>query len=147
MTDAASPADAEREIRALIESRVAAVRARDVDGAMAAVSADVLTYDVVGPLRYSGAAAATERAEDWFSTFKGPIGFELRDLEIAVDGDVAFSHSLNRYSGTTTHGTLDMWVRVTTGYRRTGGRWAIVHEHGSVPFSVETGKPSLDLQP
>src|SRR3954470_13292990 len=94
MSDAAA-ASAESEIRAIIERRVAAVRARDVDGAMEAVADDVLTFDVVNTLQYHGAEAARGRAEEWFATFSGPIGFEMRDLAVAAGGDVAFSHSLN----------------------------------------------------
>jgi len=40
-----------------------------------------------------------------------------------------------------------MWWRSTVCYRKTEGSWKITHEHNSVPFNVETGKPSLDLEP
>jgi len=147
MSDAGAAASAESEIRAIIERRAAAVRARDVDGAMQHVADDVLTFDVVNALQYHGADAARKRAEEWFASFSGPIGFEMRELAVAAGGDVAFSHSLNRYSGTVATGALDMWVRVTTGWRRTGGRWTITHEHNSAPFSTDTGKPMIDAQP
>ncbi|HSU13052.1 YybH family protein [Longimicrobium sp.] len=146
MTDAAG-ASAESGIRAAIERRVAAVRAKDVDAAMTNVADDVLTFDVVNALQLAGAQATRQRAAEWFSSFSGPIGFEMRDLAIVAGGDVAFSHSLNRYSGTVTAGALDMWVRVTTGWRRIGGRWMITHEHNSAPFSTDTGQPMLDAQP
>jgi ketosteroid isomerase-like protein len=38
-------------------------------------------------------------------------------------------------------------MRGTVGYRRTGGRWLIVHEHYSVPFDPESGKALLRLEP
>jgi ketosteroid isomerase-like protein len=31
--------------------------------------------------------------------------------------------------------------------RKIGGKWTVTHEHNSVPFDPETGKPSLDLKP
>ena len=125
-----------------------AVRAKDVDGAMANVARDVVSFDVVNPLQHTGSEALRQRAATWFSSFAGPIGFDMRDRRVAAADDVAFSHSLNRYSGTLTNGAnLDMWVRATACYRRIGGRWVLTHEHSSVPFDGETGQASLDLMP
>ena len=135
-------------IRALIDERVKAVRAKDIDGAMSNVSADILSFDVVNPLLYVGSEALRKRAEEWFSSFQGPIGFEVRDLRIAAGDDVAFSHSLNHVSATRTDGgALDMWWRATVCYRKIDGKWMVTHEHQSVPFDVESGKASLDLKP
>jgi ketosteroid isomerase-like protein len=147
MTTAKSNASDEAQIRALIEARVKAVRAKDVNGAMSSITPDILLFDVVNPLRSHGSDAERKRAQEWFSSFQGPIGYEIGDLFIAAGDDVAFSHCLNRYSGTTIHGELGMWVRVTTCYRKIDGKWMITHEHQSVPFDTESGKASLDLEP
>jgi ketosteroid isomerase-like protein len=37
-------------------------------------------------------------------------------------------------------------MRVTTCCRRAGGRWAIAHEHISVPFDMASGKALLNLE-
>ena len=56
-----------------------------------------------------------------------------RHLTIAVGGDVAFSHSLNRMSGTRTTGEeIDVWLRATV-LRRIDGFWRVAHRAG-VPF-------------
>jgi ketosteroid isomerase-like protein len=99
MTTADSEASDEAQIRALIEDRVEAVRAGDVNRAISSIAPDILTFDVVNPLQSVGSEATRKRAETWFSSFQGPIGYEIRDLSIATDDDIAFSHSLNRYSG------------------------------------------------
>ena len=105
-------------------------------------------FDVVNPLQRVGSEAAKQRLAEWFSTFQGPIGYELRDLSITAGEDVAFSHSLNRVSATTTDGEkLDMWWRATVCYRKLDGRWMVTHEHASVPFDVKSGQASLDLEP
>lgn len=148
MTAAQSEALDEVQIRALIDERVQAVRAKNVNAALSSIAPDVLVFDVVNPLQAQGSASSRQRTEAWFSSFLGPIGFEMRDLRIATGGDVAFSHSLNRYSGTQTGGVeIDMWVRATTCYRKIDGRWTITHEHQSVPFDGESGQASLDLKP
>jgi ketosteroid isomerase-like protein len=62
--------------------------------------------------------------------------------------DVAFSHSLNRIAGTLQNGQKsERWLRWTVGYRKTHGRWLIVHEHVSDPVDVRSGKAMLDLEP
>jgi uncharacterized protein (TIGR02246 family) len=148
MTPAKSKARDEAQIRALIEARVKAVHAKDVNGAMESITPDILLFDVVNPLHHRGRDAERKRAQEWFSSFQGPIGYEIRDLNISTCDDVAFSHCLNRYSGTTTDGgKFGMWVRATTCYRKIDGTWMITHEHQSVPFDTESGKASLDLEP
>ena len=138
----------EAQIRALIHERINAVRAKDVDGAMFSVSPDILSFDVVNPLQTFGSDGMRKRAAQWFSGFKGAIGYDLRDLSIATGNDVAFSHSLNRVNGTTTDGQkLDMWWRSTVCYRKLDGKWMVTHEHNSVPFDPTSGKASLDLKP
>ena len=139
---------AEDQLRGLIEDKVNAVRAKDVDGATFDYAPDVVSFDVINPLQYIGADAIKKRLGDWFSSFQGSIGFEISDLSITVGGDVAFSHSLNHVSATKTDGVkLDMWWRETACYRKLDGRWLITHQHTSVPFDMESGKASLDLKP
>jgi uncharacterized protein (TIGR02246 family) len=140
--------NSEADIRQIIEARANAARTGDVDTIMANVSDDVMVFDVVDPLRRIGKQSSRERAAAWVGSYKGPIGLDIRDLQISVDGDVAFSHALSHVTGTLkTKTKVDMWFRTTLGLRRIDGRWLIVHDHGSVPFNAESGQVSLDLKP
>jgi uncharacterized protein (TIGR02246 family) len=138
MTD--TRADDEAEIRTLIDDQAKAIRAKDLGGSASRYAPDVLLFDVVNPLRSVGSDAARKRLAEWFATFQGSIGYELRDLSITSGGDVAFSHSLNRVSATTTGGKkLDMWWRATVCFRKLDGRWTVTHEHASVPLDATSG--------
>lgn len=148
MTPENNKALAEAQIRWLIDDRVKAVRTRDLNGATSNIAPDLRSFDVVNPLQRIGSDGSRRRAAEWFSSFRGPIGYEIRDLSIAAGDDVAFSHSLNRYSGTKIDGgKIDMWVRATVCYRKIDGKWTITHEHQSVPFEAQSGRASLDLKP
>ncbi len=148
MTTATSKATNEAEIRKLIDDQAKAVREKNVEGSMANYAADIMSFDVVNTLQKTGLDACRERAEEWFSSFQGPIGYEIRYLDITTGDDVAFCHSLNRVNATKTDGSkLEMWWRSTVCYRKIDGKWLITHEHQSVPFDVKTGKASLDLKP
>ncbi len=149
MTARTERSNDEAEIRQLIESRLKAVRARDVNVTMASCTPDFLLFDLAPPLQRRGAPVNRKGLEEWFLTFRGPVGYEVRDLSITAGEDVAFSHSLNRITGARTDGTeTDVWVRATVCLRKIGGMWAITHEHVSVPFEMRPPfEAALDLTP
>jgi uncharacterized protein (TIGR02246 family) len=146
----ATPGNAveEAQIRTLIDDRVRTVRAKDVNGALSSIAPEILSFDVVNPLQHIGSDSSRKRAEDWFSSFQGPIGYEIRNLNVTAGDDVAFSHGLSHVSATSKDGgQLDMWWRTTICFRKIDGKWRVTHEHNSVPFDVESSKASLDLKP
>ena len=148
MTTATSKASNEDQILKLMDARIEAVRTKDVNAAMANLASDVLSFDVVNPLQRVGSDASRTRAKEWFTSFDGVIGYEIRDLSITAGDEVAFSHGLSHVSATKKDGgQLDMWWRTTVGFSKVEGKWNVVHEHNSVPFDVESGKASLDLKP
>ena len=108
-----------------------------------------MTFDLAPPLQYAGAAALKKSLEAWFPTFRGPVGYELRDLRITTGDDVALCRSLNRISGTRTDGEeTDVRVRATVGLRRIDGKWKVTHEHASVPFYMDGSyRAAVDLKP
>lgn len=147
MTPAGSSATAVGEIRRLIDTWVEAVRARDSRGMVSGVAADVVLFDVVNPLQSRGVEMLQQRGEEWLASFQGPVGYEMKDLQITAGEDVAFCHSLNHVSVMGAKGKVDMWWRATVGFRKIDGQWMVTHEHSSVPFDMGTGKASLNLKP
>jgi ketosteroid isomerase-like protein len=138
----------EAQLRKLIDDRSESVRSKDVNAAMSDYSPEVRMFDVVTSLEMVGVDACRKRTEEWFSSFKGPIGYEIHDLSITSGADAAFSHSLNRVIAKRTDGSkLEMWWRATVCYRKIDGKWLITHEHNSVPFDRASGKALLDLEP
>jgi ketosteroid isomerase-like protein len=138
----------EAEIKRVPEGGVEAVRARDIDGVMSIYAPELVAFDIVPPLRYVGADAYKKPWEEVFSSFQGPIGYEIHELSITVGDDVAFTHSLNRISGTMNTGhKTDLWVRCTACLRKINGKWLIVHTQVSVPVDLEQGKAVLSLKP
>jgi ketosteroid isomerase-like protein len=138
----------ESQVRSLIEDWAQAVRAKDVHARLVNHAPDVVTFDALNPLRRVGTAGIEERVRQWFATYEGSIGFEVRDLSVTAGNDVAFAHSLNRVSGTLTNGRkVDMWIRDTACFRNVHGKWMATHTHVSVPFDADTGKASVDLKP
>jgi uncharacterized protein (TIGR02246 family) len=136
------------QIRALIDERVRAVRAKDVDAVLRGYAADVVTFDFIAPLSNRGVDTVRLRLTDWFSSFATPIDYELKDVTISVAGDVAFDHHVTHVRGASDGGAkVDMWFRETIGYRKIDGRWQATHQHSSSPVDMASGKAQFDLRP
>jgi ketosteroid isomerase-like protein len=142
-------AASDRELPALFQERSEAMGARSVERVMALYAPDVVYFDLVPPLRYSGADALRARFLDWFSRWQGPIGQEIHELNVAADEQVAAAHMLIRASGTLRDGpTVDYFVRVSNVCRRSDRRWSIIHEHVSLPVDLASGaRAVMDLAP
>src|SRR5687768_13000314 len=108
MADDNRKAADEAHIRALIDDWLKAVRAKDVDGATACYAKGVVSFSLAPPLHTTG--VDKKEVEAWFASFQSPIGYEIRDLDVTVGGDVAFCHSLNHIVGTRVNGDqTDVW--------------------------------------
>jgi PhnB protein len=141
-----SHTDNEAEIRALLDSRAAAFRAGDARAFVAGYAAEVVTFDLPPPLRTRGVDA--KGVAVWMATFAGPLGHDVRELTITASSDVAFVHSLVHLTGERPGENVDLWFRETLGLRRIHGRWAITHEHSSVPLLMDgSDRAAVNLQP
>ncbi len=138
----------EVNIRQRIDKAVEAIRAMNLEGVKPIYALDIVSFDIVPPLRHVGAEAKWKNWEDVFMAYQRPLGYEIRDLTITVGDDVAFGYSLNRISGTLKNGNWnDFWVRWTTCFRKVDGNWLIAHDQVSVPLDVESGRALLNLEP
>lgn len=131
--DRAQETEDVRHIRGLIEAWRQAVLAKDVDALVRHYAEDVVVFDVVPPASVRGIETYREHWQRWFDSMKGPLAFEMRDLEVAASGDLAFAHTVNRVAV----GEQEDIVRATVCFRKTGGEWRVVHEHASVPLTMD----------
>jgi uncharacterized protein YndB with AHSA1/START domain/ketosteroid isomerase-like protein len=143
-------ADDEVQIRKVLADRARALHEKNSALAVEHLADDAVMFTLAPPLQYSGAKARDRAAlEAWFATWRGPIGWELKDIDIAIGGDVAFVRGLGHMTGTNAGGEqVDLWARSTICFRRVAGAWKIVHEHTSVPFHMDGSfRAAVDLKP
>jgi uncharacterized protein (TIGR02246 family) len=139
---------AEADIRQRVEDWAKALRAKDIDGVMSLYAPDILSFDVDPPLRFAGTDNKRRAWQKFFTVHTGALAYDVRELNITTQGELAVVHSLNHVSGTLANGqTSDLWVRWTGCLRRIDGVWLVVHEHVSVPADIEHGKALLNLEP
>jgi uncharacterized protein (TIGR02246 family) len=138
----------EAAIRELVASLVKAIHTKDINGVMSVFAPEVVSFDLGPPLQHGGGGTFANRWQELFASYQGSIDYEVRDLSITASDGVAFSHSLNRISGTMKGGQkTDRWLRWTACYRESNGKWLIVHEHVSIPVDLKSGKAVLTLRP
>lgn len=143
--DAASAS--ESEIHAVISSWAGSIRKKDGSTLASHFASDAVRFDLAAPLEST--MEIEKIAREWFATFQGDIGYEIRGLSLSVDGDLAMAHSFNRITGTKVGGEkADVWFRQTLGLKKIDGHWLIAHMHESVPFSMDGRyKAEVNLQP
>lgn len=137
----------EEQIREIIDDWTQALHDKDIDRLWSHYAPGILSFDLAPPLQHG--REMKKELEEWFETWRGPIGYEIRGLTVAASGDVAFSHSLNRMHGIRTDGEeTDVWLRATLCFRKIDGDWKVIHEHTSVPLYMDgSNRAAVDLTP
>lgn len=137
-----------KEIRGWLDRWTKAFAAKDVDSIMALYADDVVAYDVVPPLQYVGKAEYRTDYLQFLSQYGDNLKVEVRDLHVGANGDLGYAAGLELISGTLKNGQKsELWIRFTSLFRKSGGRWLDFHDHVSVPADIESGKAMLELKP
>ncbi len=138
-------------IGALEQRIVKAFEAKDANAIMANyVKGDSLVvFDVIPPREYRGWDAYLK---DWQGVLTGLCAdkpaMEINDLAIETAGPLAYSHSIQHFACTDPKGNkTDLTFRTTDVYRKSGGKWWIVHEHNSIPADLATARADLSSKP
>lgn len=147
MANQISTKPGETQIRLLIDSWAQAIRGKDAAGVVAHEAQDFVQFDLAPPLQSFG--PNPKGLQDWFATWRGPIGFEIRDLHVIASDDLAFCYGLVHLTGSRTDGSAsDVWFRNTLCLRKIGGAWKIAHSHESVPMYMDGSlRAAIDLRP
>jgi len=123
-------------ITKLLNDLGAAVGAKDMDRIMSFYVPDesLFVFDSIPPRQYVGAKAWRKDFEGFFAEYPGPIKFEVGDLSVTTDGQLAFAHYVAHMTGAAKDGTSPS--------SRTGFRFAPPRGH-----SLDGGLRSAGCDP
>lgn len=138
----------ENAIREQVGRIVDGIRTKDLEVLRQVYATDVVSFDVEAPLQHVGVDAKLKNWEKVFEFFED-VSYEVRDLKLTVDTEIAFGYFFGRLSGMLPGGTATdgMWVRATFCFRKLDGKWLVVHDQASVPLDIRTGRGVTDLEP
>ncbi|WP_199435184.1 YybH family protein [Qaidamihabitans albus] len=147
--DGADPEQAEEEVRLLHRNWFNETAAKDLDGMMARIAGDVVSYEHDEPLQYVGAEAVREVcARGLAAAADASVSLDVPDLKILVRGDIAVTWGLNHVRVEDGSGeTVDTWSRGTRVFERRDGAWLMIHQHLSFPHDPATGEAKTTLRP
>ncbi|GAA3301915.1 nuclear transport factor 2 family protein [Dactylosporangium vinaceum] len=137
------------ELRLLHQRWFDSTAAKDLDGLMAPIADDVISYEHEQPLQYVGVEAVREVCKAGLdASGAGTVTWTVPDLKIVVDGDLAVAWGLNHIGlhPIDAQGT-ESWSRGTRVFQRRNGAWLMVHQHLSYPYDPATGTTTTDLHP
>ncbi len=107
---------------------------------------DIVLYDFIPPLEYSGAKAVRGDLDNFFNNAKNVKG-EFVELQVVTDGKLGIARSIQHFTWTSKDGKpMEATFRVTDALHKVGGKWKIFHTHVSVPVDPSTGKAQMDLK-
>ena len=136
------------DVMAVLDNRVDAVRAKDIDRLMSLYSPDIVYFDIIPPHQFIGADDVRRNFLRWFDEYQGDIGLETHDLHVAASGDVAFARMIHLDSGTRRNGQdMTVWVRSTVCLQQIDGQWLITHEHISFPIDPGNWSAIIGITP
>jgi uncharacterized protein (TIGR02246 family) len=141
--------DDEQRIRDLHERWFEDTATKDLDGMMATIADDIVSYEHEGPLQYVGVADVREACQRGLDAGgDAEIGFEVPDLAVMVRDDLAVAWGLNHVQVDPAQGRkIDSWSRGTRVFARRNGEWSMIHQHLSVPYNPATGQAEVHLRP
>ena len=107
------------EIEGLFQQLAKAHADDNADAIVEAYAPDAVIYDLAPPLGRRGMHRDSGAA--WLAGWEGPIQIDARDVNLTVDGDLAFVSAFNRMRGRQGGADQDIWYRTTMCLRKTSG--------------------------
>ena len=121
------------QVRAVHERWSAQTAAKDLDGMMTGIEPDVVSYEHGGPMSYEGVDEVREVCRRGLEASPGPIEFDVPDLRVRAEGDLAVAWGIDRVVADGN----EVRSRATRVFERRSGDWQVIHQHLSFP--VEDG--------
>ena len=128
-----SPEVSAAQVRAVHDQWSRHTAAKDLDGLMAHIAPDVVSYEEAGPLQYIGIDNVREVCRRGLESSPERIDFDIPDLTIQADGDLAVAWGLDRIVAN----GAESRSRGTRVFQRRNGQWQMVHQHRSIPVTGE----------
>lgn len=123
------------QVHMVIEDWAQATRQNRKDEILKNHALDLVTFDVIPPMKYESAESYRQSWGDWQPETQGEGQFDLENLSVTVSTDLAFAHCFVRCGATMPDGhTFQDLVRATFCLRRIDGSWKILHQHISKPI-------------
>lgn len=136
------------DIHALLDRWATSVRDKNLEGILATYAPEIVAFDAIGALRFSGLPSYREHWSFCLEQTKGDVFFDVREFALEQEGPLACAYGVCHCGCANEQGEMEgAWMRFTQLLRRADGNWRIIHEHWSAPFDPQSGRAQFELQP
>lgn len=139
------------KVQDIIENYKSAVDEQDVEKFISAYATNIHVYDCWADWECNGISNLKESTNGWFNGLKEEgvqLKVEFNELVVEENAGLAFIHSnvsFIAYNGSGEN-LRQITNRFTFGLKKANDSWEIVHQHSSLPISMETGKGIFNLK-
>ncbi|AXB45223.1 SgcJ/EcaC family oxidoreductase [Amycolatopsis albispora] len=131
--------DGDARVRAIHEEWFEETARKDLDGMMAHIADDVVSYEHDGPLEFVGLPAVREVCRAGLEQSTGKVEWHMPEMTVLTGDDLAVAWGINHLRAERPDGTFaEDRSRGTRVFQRRDGRWRMVHQHVSFPRDPDT---------
>ena len=139
------------KVQDVIENYESAVYEQNVEKFISAYATNIQVYDCWEDWECKGISKWKEAVNGWFNGLKEEgvqLKIEFNDLVAEENVELAFIHSNVSFIAYKGSGEKlrQMTNRFTFGLKKENNSWKIIHQHSSLPISMETGKGIFNLK-
>jgi ketosteroid isomerase-like protein len=121
------------QVMVVVNNWALAVRNGDIDKILKHHDKNMVMFDVPYPLQCKGIEEYKKTWDTYFSWSRSGV-FDIVEMEVTADDELAFCYGLMRCTGTSMEGVNeDLTFRLTVCLKKIDGEWIICHEHHSLP--------------
>ena len=121
-------------MRAVHEEWFEQTIAKDLDGLMQQIDPEIVSYEPAGAVQYVGIDEVREVCRRGLESSPGAIEFDIPDLTVLADGDLAVAWGLDHIVAEDPDGhRIQTQSRGTRVFKRRSSGWSLVHQHLSMP--------------
>lgn len=107
----------------------------------------ITIFDLPPPLQYFGYQAVWDLIKEFIDGVDGPLRCDYSLLNTEARGDLGVSYGLVEINNVLKSGEqLKVTIRMTDIWHKIDGKWVVIHEHNSLPLSVERSNELFTLQ-
>ncbi|MBL0387449.1 nuclear transport factor 2 family protein [Tumebacillus sp. ITR2] len=138
-------------VQDVLETFKSAVYEKDVARYLSIYAGDIHMFDCWGDWECVGLSQWEEIVKDWFGGLQEEgvtLKTEFDDVVVQENSNLAFVHCNVTFAAynESDEKLRHMTNRFTFGLRKDAESWSIVHQHSSLPISMETGKGIFNLK-
>jgi len=124
----------ENQVRAIVDEWTLAVRNEDLNAVLKNHDPAIVMFDLPYPLQSKGIDEYKKTWDLFFSWSKHSGVFDVVEMEVMANEQLAFCYGLMRCAGKSKEGKNEEFTfRLTIGLVKKDGQWLICHEHHSLP--------------